>query len=116
MQPPQSQPLTEEAPPSEATNAAPAVAQGEGPRGDCWRYGPGGWDELPTPLSVMACVRALYAGRCPSPGSALYGRWEDQTLRLMDGRVEASPNNRDFHDLISPWPACVPAEAPRPAF
>jgi hypothetical protein len=113
MAPPQSQPLTEAAPP-EASNAVGASAQGEGPRQDCWRYGAGGWDELPTPQSMMGCVRALFSGHCPPAGSALYGRWDDQTLRLMNGAVEASANNRDFHDLVHPWAACA-ASAAEPA-
>jgi hypothetical protein len=114
MQPPQSQPITEQTPPEAANAAPPAAQQAEGPRQDCWRFGAGGWDQLPTPQTMMGCVRALFSGRCPPPGSALYGRWDDQTLRLMDGVVEASANNRDFHDLVHPWPACVPAEPARP--
>lgn len=106
MQPPQSQPVVEAPPAADAANSA-AAAPTEGPRQDCWRYAAGGWDELPTPMTMTACVRALYGGRCPPPGSALYGRWADETLRLMDGKVEASPNNRDFHDVIHPWPGCA---------
>ena len=85
--------------------ATPVEAQASG--AECWRYAPGGWSQLPTPLSLSACVQALYAGRCERRNEAAYGRWGAETLRLTDGRVEVAENNRDFHNLIDPWPGCA---------
>ena len=106
------QPVAPLAPPSAPTPSdetgqiAPAEAQAAS--ADCWRYA-GGWRQLPTPLSLTACVQALYAGRCQRRNEAVYGRWGIDTLRLTDGRVELSPNNRDFHSLIDPWSGCATA-------
>ncbi len=108
QQPPNSQPVTEAMPPDGQTNEAAApVAQAGGD--DCWRYGAGGWRRLSAPLTLNACVGALFAGRCPGPDQAFYGRWGDEALRLVDGRVEISPDNSDFHALVDPWPPCQAA-------
>ena len=74
---------------------------------ECWRYTDGGWRKLPTAVPLAACVQALYAGRCEPANDAAYGRWGDETLRLTAGRVEASPDNRNFHTLVDPWPGCA---------
>jgi len=102
---------SEPPPPSGAAGAdesqpALAPAEGEAVSADCWRYG-GGWRQLSEPMTLSACVQALFSGRCQHRNEALYGRWGDQTLRLTEGRVEASPDNRDFHALIDPWPGCA---------
>jgi len=96
-----------------ANTAAPAPAptpsaEPEAPTADCWRYAPGGWRELPGSMSQPACVSALYAGHCQGRNQAMYGRWGNLTLRLTDGRVETSTNNRDFDTLTDPWPGCAP--------
>jgi hypothetical protein len=57
-------------------------------------------------MGLQQCVQALFAGRCPSSDDADYGRWGDQTLKLAAGRLQISPNNRDFTTLVDPWPAC----------
>jgi hypothetical protein len=103
--PPQSLPVTEAGPPG-ATNAAGALADA-GSGQSCWRWQTGGWKKLPTPLPLQACVRSLFADRCPGPDETFYGRWGDQTLRLIGGRIEISPDNRDFSSLIDPWPPCA---------
>ena len=36
-----------------------------------------------------------------------YGRWGDQTMRIIGGRLEISPDNRNFSSLVDPWPACA---------
>ena len=72
----------------------------------CWRYGGARWRKLPGDLGLEACVQALFAGRCEKPGGASYGRWGQQTLRLVAGRVEASDDNRSFHTLASQGPDC----------
>jgi hypothetical protein len=112
QQPAQSLPVTEQTSPALTPDdgqaaAPPAQASAAGPQA-CWRFGGGGWRRLPTALPLQLCVQALYAGRCPSSDDAFYGRWGDQTLRLSKGRVEISPDNRDFTTLVDPWPPCHP--------
>jgi hypothetical protein len=109
QQPAQSLPVTEQTPPApdDGQVAAPPAQPNPGVQA-CWRFGGAGWRELPAPLTQQLCIQALYAGRCPSGDDAFYGRWGDQTLRLSNGRIEISPNNRDFTALIDPWPPCHP--------
>jgi len=57
------------------------------PVGTCQRYDQGKWAKLPGEVSLNACVQALFAGRCERPGGASYGRWMQQTLRLVTGLV-----------------------------
>ncbi len=78
--------------------AAPAAAVAA-----CWRHA-GDWRRLPTDLGLNACVQALFAGRCERPGAASYGRWGDQTLRLVPGKVEVSSDNRAFRTLVEQPP------------
>lgn len=75
----------------------PAVAQG--PVNACWRHADD-WRRLPSDMSLNGCVQALFAGRCERSGSASYGRWGEQTLRLVPGRVEISSDNRSFRLLV----------------
>jgi hypothetical protein len=104
--PPQSLPVTE--PDDDGVNAArPGVLADAGAGQPCWRWQTGGWRKLPTPLPRQACVQAVFAGRCPGPDTTFYGRWGDETLRLMGGRIEVSYDNRDFSSLIDPWPPCA---------
>lgn len=99
--PPQdAQPLTaQEAP------AASAATQ-TGASGACWRYGEGQWRRMPTDVPLDACAQALFAGRCEIQGGATYGRWMQQTLRLVPGRVEISADNRSFRTLMEQGPNC----------
>ena len=106
---PSAAPVTPAAPPSIEAAPAPsaqAPPEAEAQAADCWRYGAGGWRQLPASLTLTQCVQSLYAGRCQRRNEALYGRWGDETLRLTDGRVEISPDNRDFHSLVDPWQGC----------
>jgi hypothetical protein len=81
----------------------------------CWRYGRGGWRRLPVPLSLDACVRSLYAGRCAPPDAPpAYGRWGDNTLRLETGEVDISDDNRDFSTLVEQAPDCSLPPFPSP--
>jgi len=91
------------APPAAATAPTPA----SGPAGACWRYAGAEWRQLPNDLSLNACVQALFAGRCERTGGATYGRWLQQTLRLVPGRVEVSGDNRSFRTLAEQNGACV---------
>jgi len=75
------------------------------PLATCWRYGREGWRELGE-MGRSACVRTLFAGRCETRGEALYGRWAEQTLRLVTGRVEVSSDNTRFRTLAEQGPGC----------
>jgi hypothetical protein len=93
--------------------AADVILQGR--EAACWRYGEAQWSRLPDELTLSACVETLYADLCDSDGPPAYGRWGDRTLRLVQGRVEISPNNRDFRPLAPRAPGCPapsPARAP----
>jgi len=93
-----------QAPPQSDTGPPPAAASGAAQA--CWRFGGAGWRQLPAPIPLPACISALFAGRCPIRDDAFYGRWGEQTLRLVQGRVEISSNNRDFSPIVDPWPPC----------
>lgn len=108
QEPPLSQPLTEKAPPANAVDgAAAAPATTEAAADGCWRYA-GGWKQMPAPLTLNACVQALFGGVCRATGQPpLFGAWGKQTLRLAGGHIEISDDNRDFRGLIDVWPPCV---------
>ena len=57
--------------------------------------------------SDLSCVQTLFAGRCEPAGSATYGRWMQQTLRLVPGRVEVSADNRRFRTLADQGAGCA---------
>jgi hypothetical protein len=94
--------------PAEA--APPEVSDGPAPTsaaaGACWRYGGGRWRRTPGETDLNACVQQLFAGRCEKPGAALYGRFGDQTLRLVTGKVEVSDDNKSFRTLVAQPPDC----------
>lgn len=77
------------------------------PVGTCQRYEQGKWAKLPGEVSLNACVQALFAGRCERPGGASYGRWMQQTLRLVTGRVEVSADNHSFRTLADQGAGCA---------
>lgn len=98
-------------PPKEPVAAAPvAEAAPTGPAGACWRYD-GAWRRLPNDMTLTACVQTLFAGRCEKPGQALYGRWAQQTLRLVPGRVEISADNHSFRTYSDLSGSCAPGSA-----
>jgi hypothetical protein len=72
----------------------------------CWRYAGGEWRKQPGEITLNACVQQLYGGKCERPGGATYGRWGDETLRRVPGRVESSSDNRTFHSIIEQGPDC----------
>lgn len=85
--------------------AAPAL-------GECWRYADNHWRKLPSDTTLNGCAQALFAGRCENPGGASYGRWGQQTLRLVPGRVEISADNHSFRSFAEQGPGCsVPGAA-----
>lgn len=71
----------------------------------CWRYTRDGWRQAGD-MGRGACVQMLFAGQCEGRGQAIYGRWGDQTLRLVTGRVEVSADNRRFRTLVEQGPGC----------
>ncbi|WP_309092790.1 hypothetical protein [Phenylobacterium sp.] len=81
------------------------MAEPTGPVATCWRHAGGRWRPV-SETSLEACVQTLFAGRCERPGQAAYGRWGQQTLRLVTGRVEISPDNQSFRTLVNQGPGC----------
>lgn len=77
----------------------------------CWRHQSGKWRKLPGDVAQDACVQTLFAGRCLKPGQAQYGRWGQQTLRLVTGKVEVSDDNQSFRTLAAQDAACAIAPA-----
>jgi hypothetical protein len=97
-------------PPRETKPApAPEPQATAAPSGACWRYD-GSWRKL-ADMTLAACTQTLFAGRCEKPGQALYGRWGQQTLRLVPGKVEISGDNRSFHTLVEQTQGCSVAAA-----
>lgn len=88
------------------TTDAPAMASATRVAG-CWRYGEAEWTRLPEDTALAACVNALYSGICTQTGPPTYGRWGDRTLRLAQGRIEFSSDNRNFHTLVDRNPGCT---------
>ena len=92
---------------AEQDQAPPPVAA----PGDCLRYTPDGWRGAGAGVTLAQCARTLFEGRCERSGEALYGRWGQQTLRLVPGRVEMSADNHTFHPLVpqNPQDCSLPA-------
>ncbi len=88
------------APPPLADVAPPPA----GAAGDCLRFAGGEWRAAGQGMTVGQCIRVLFDGRCVRPGDALYGRSGGQTVRLLPGRVEISPDNRSFRTLTTQDP------------
>lgn len=84
----------------------PAPAQPDVALASCWRHAGGQWRRLADDTGLEACVQTLFAGRCERPGQASYGRWGQQTLRLVTGRVEISSDNQTFRTLAAQGPNC----------
>jgi hypothetical protein len=94
----------EAAPGSDGPDAAQTVTVPSGAA--CWRHGGGRWRRLGD-MAIDACVQTLFAGRCEKPGGASYGRFGQQTLRLVSGKVEVSDDNKSFHTLANQTPDCT---------
>ncbi len=93
--------------PAAPSAPAPAPVAANAPTRSCWRYVGAEWRRLPGDATLNACLQTLFAGRCERPGGATYGRWGEQTLRLIPGRVEASMDNRSFQTLVEQPASCV---------
>lgn len=97
-------PVVAQAPPQTSGPSTPAptpVADGNA----CWRYADATWTKLEG-MSLNACVQRLYQGQCERAGRATYGRWGQQTLRLVPGKVEISDDNRRFRTLARQDKSC----------
>ncbi|MBO9545100.1 hypothetical protein [Caulobacter sp.] len=88
--------------------ATPSVpnASANTPLAACWRYAGNEWRRLPGDITLNACAQQLFGGRCEKTGGATYGRWGEETLRLVPGRVEISADNRSFHTAFDQGPNC----------
>ncbi|EJL37432.1 hypothetical protein PMI01_00672 [Caulobacter sp. AP07] len=102
--PPPAETVAVAAPAATPTGQAPAAVST--PLAVCWRYAGGEWRKQPGEITLNACVQQLYSGKCERPGGATYGRWGDETLRRVPGRVESSSDNRTFHSIIEQGPDC----------
>lgn len=98
LPPPSSAEPPVETPPDATPAAVPAPARG--PVGDCLRYAGQAWRKAGTAMPLSACVQTLFSGRCERPGEVSYGRWGDNTLRLVPHRVEMSDDNRTFRAVV----------------
>jgi hypothetical protein len=72
----------------------------------CWRYADRTWYRM-ADMPMGACIQTLFAGHCEAAGSATYGRWGEQMLRLVPGRVEALDDNRVAHTVAEQSPNCA---------
>lgn len=84
-----------------SSQPAPTPTSGDA----CWRYVGGGWSKVGS-MDLNSCLQTLYAGQCEQRGAASYGRWGDQTLRLVRDKVEISSDNRRFRTLVDQGPNC----------
>jgi hypothetical protein len=98
-----------ESSPEASETSAQAGGQSGGRLAACWLYADSDWSRVPVDLSLDTCLRTLYPDRCTRGGAPVYGRWADRTLRLVDGRIEVSPDNRHFRVLAGPDPNCEAA-------
>jgi hypothetical protein len=94
------------APSNPSAPTTPASASANAPLGACWRYAGNEWRRLPGEITLNACAQQLFNGRCERTGGATYGRWGEETLRLVPGRIEISSDNRSFHTAFDQGPNC----------
>lgn len=94
------------APAPQATPAAPAEPAPTQVSGSiCWRYAGATWSQVGV-MDLNSCVQTLFAGQCEKRGGATYGRWGEQTLRLVRDKVEISQDNRRFRTLVEQGANC----------
>jgi hypothetical protein len=99
------------APPTTAPAPDPKVETAEIKKasvGTCQRYTNGEWRKVADDLELNSCARTLFDGMCQKEAAAAsFGRWGDQTLRLVAGKVEQSADNKTFHSLTEQtMPGC----------
>jgi len=92
--------------PATTTPSSSTSASVNASLGACWRYAGNEWRRLPGEITLNACAQQLFGGRCEKAGGATYGRWGEETLRLVPGRVEISSDNRSFHTAFDQGSNC----------
>ena len=97
-------PITPLNPAPATLSTTPAIERG--PTATCWRYADRVWVRM-ADMPLGACVSRLFNGRGERPGGATYGRWGEQTLRLVPGRIEQSSDNRSFRTLVEQGTNCA---------
>ena len=90
---------------NEPPPAAPAAQPATPGAADCQRI-TGRGPRSEGSMSLGACVRTLFQGRCLDPGETIDGRWGSQTLRLEPGQVTISRDNGGFRPLASQDSEC----------
>lgn len=97
---------TAQPPAPTAPTATPQPAPVQTASGNaCWKYAGATWSQVGS-MDLNSCVQTLYAGQCEGRGGAAYGRWGDQTLRLVRDKVEISSDNRRFRTLVEQGANC----------
>ena len=76
-----------------------AAGGGRGQLASCISHGPNGWTTVSEAAPLGLCVTLLFDGRCQLPGNALYGRWGEQTVRVVPGKVEIAADGQTFNTL-----------------
>ncbi|ATQ43447.1 hypothetical protein [Caulobacter mirabilis] len=90
--------------PAVVEHTAPTAAPTAGSA--CLRYAGGAWSTVGS-MDLNGCVQTLFSGQCEKRGGATYGRWGEQTLRLVKDRVEISNDNRRFRTLVDQGANCA---------
>ena len=95
------QPLAQ---PSDAAADEPAVDPGASASADttapCLRFS-GQWRQVDDDATLDACVQTLFDGRCERPGGVSYGRWGDDSLRRVPGRVERAGADHIYRPIAA---------------
>ena len=89
---------------------APTQAVSTGANGQvasCMSHGPNGWTTVSEGAALGMCVKLLFDGRCQLPGNALYGRWGEQTVRVVPGKVEVAADGQTFTTLATQSENCT---------
>lgn len=89
--------------PTIVENTPPAATSAAGQA--CLRYAGGAWSTIGS-MDLNGCVQTLFSGQCEKRGAATYGRWGEQTLRLVKDKVEISNDNRRFRTLVEQGANC----------
>lgn len=90
--------------PAVVENAPAATAPAAGSA--CLRYAGGAWATIGS-MDLNGCVQTLFSGQCEARGAATYGRWGEQTLRRVRGKIEISNDNRRFRTLVEQPANCT---------
>jgi hypothetical protein len=84
-----------------------AASGRQGAFGSCIAHGPNGWTTVSEAAPLGVCVTLLFDGRCELPGNARYGRWGEQTVRLVPGKVEIAADGQTFATLVTQNQNCT---------